>query len=85
MENFTSKKTNFRGGEPTSWTPEMILELQETDNKASWVVKAWLDSILEGYIIEFAVETNKSFSESKRDFFNRPQGIILLSLQLSIK
>ena len=24
MENFTSKKTNFRGGEPTSWTPKLI-------------------------------------------------------------
>ena len=63
LEKFTSKKTNFQGGDLTSQTLEMIQELQETDNKASWVVEAWLDSILEGYITEFVIDTNKSFSE----------------------
>ena len=47
---FTYKNTNFQGGEPTSWTPKLIQELQKTDNKASRVVEVWLDSILEGYI-----------------------------------
>ena len=60
LENFTSKKTNFQGGELTSWAPEMIQELQEIDNKASWDVEVWLDSILEGYITDFVVDTNKS-------------------------
>ena len=31
---FIYKKKNHQGGEPTSWTPELIQELQETDNKA---------------------------------------------------
>ena len=35
LSRFTYKKINFQGGEPTSWTPELIQELQETDNKAS--------------------------------------------------
>ena len=45
----------------------------------------WLDSILEGYITKFAVDTNKSFSEAERELFNGPWGIFLLSMQLSIK
>ena len=39
LEQFTYKKTNFQGGEPTSWTPKLIRELQETDNRASGVVE----------------------------------------------
>ena len=34
-----------------------------TNNKASWDVEFWLDSVLEGYITEFAVDTNKSYSK----------------------
>ena len=68
-----------------SWTPELIRELQEVNNKASRVVEVWIDSTLEGYITEFAVDTTKSYSEAEREFFNRPSGRFLLSLQLSIK
>ena len=85
LANFTSKKINFQGGELTSWTPELIHGLQEIDKKESWAVEVWLDSILEGYITEFAVDTKKSFSEAEREFFNGPRGIFLLSLELSIK
>ena len=63
----------------------MIQELQETNNKASQAVEVWLDSILEGYITEFVVDTNKFFSEVEREVFSGPQGRFLLSLQLSIK
>ena len=77
---FTSKKTNFQGGEPTSWTPELIQELQETDNRALWDVELWIDSILGGYIMEFTVDTTKSYSEEEREIFNGPKGRFLLSL-----
>ena len=80
LAKFTKKKTNFQGGEPTSWTLELIRELQEANNKASRVVEVWLDSILEGHITEFAVDTNKSFSEAEREFFSGPRGRFLLSL-----
>ena len=66
------KKKNFQGGEPTSWTLELIQELQETNNKALRAVEGWLDSILEGYITKFAVDTNKSFREVEREFFSGP-------------
>ena len=82
---FTYNKTNFQGGEPTTWTPKLIQELQEIDNKASQVVEVCLDSILEGYIIEFAVDTTKSYNEVERELFNGPWVRFLLSLQLSIK
>ena len=35
LTKFAKRKTNFQGGEPTSWTPELIQALQETSNKAS--------------------------------------------------
>ena len=82
---FTYKKKNFQGGEPTSWTPELIQELQEIDNRVSQVVEVWLDSILECCIMEFVVDTTKYYSEVERYFFNGPRGRFLLSLQLSIK
>ena len=44
-----------------------------------------MDSILEGYITEFTIDTNKYYSEAKREFFNGPRGRFLLLLQLSIK
>ena len=44
-----------------------------------------MDSILEGYITEFIVDTNKYYSEAERELFNGPRGRFLLLLQLSIK
>ena len=44
-----------------------------------------MDSILEGYINEFVVDTTKSYSEVEREIFNGPRGRFLLCLQLSIK
>ena len=67
------------------WTPELIQALQETSNKASQAVEVWLDSILEGYITKFVVDTNKYFSKAEREFFSGPRGRFLLSLQVSIK
>ena len=80
LVRFTYKKTNFQGGEPTSWTPELIQELQETDNKASRAIEVWMDSILEGYTTKFANSIAKSYNEAEREFFNEPRGRFLLSL-----
>ena len=44
-----------------------------------------MDSILEGYITKFVVNTTKSYSKAGTEFFNGPIGRFLLSLQLSIK
>ena len=71
---------NFQGGETTSWTPELIKDLQETDNHASQGFEVWLDTILEGYITEFSIDTAKSYSKEGRELFNNPRGRFLLSL-----
>ena len=68
-----------------SQTRELIQDLQENDNKASRAIEVWLESILEGYITEFVIDTTKSYSKEESEFFNEPRGRFLLSLQLSIK
>ena len=36
-----------------------------------------MDSILEGYITKFVVDTTKSYSEAEREFFRGPRGEFL--------
>ena len=56
------------------------------NNKDSIVVEVWIDKILEGYIIEFAIDIVKSYNnELERELFKGPRGRFLLSLQLWIK
>ena len=85
LTQFTYHKTNFQRGEPMSLTPELIQKLQEIDNKAPQDVQVWLESNLEVYIIDFVVDTTKSYNEAEREFFNELIGRFLLSLKLSIK
>ena len=54
------------------------------NNTISHVVDLWLDSIWEGYIIEFVVNTTKSYRAIKQDFFKGPRGKILKPLNLCI-
>ena len=39
LAQFTYKMSNFQGGEPTSWTLELIKEIQETINWASQAIE----------------------------------------------
>ena len=43
--------------------------MKSVNNKISHVVDYWVDSIMEGYIIEFAVENFKSHNVEEREFF----------------
>ena len=53
----TYQNKKFQGGELTCLTPEMIQQLQEVDNKVPRDIKAWIDKILEEYMItEFSVD-----------------------------
>ena len=63
----------------------MIQQLQVVDNKESRVDEVWLDSILEGYITEFAIDRIKSYNDAERELFKGPRGRFLLSLQLKSK
>jgi hypothetical protein len=42
------------------------------NNKFTRVVDFWLDSIVAGFITEFAVDTVKSYSEVEKEFIRGP-------------
>ena len=46
---------------PTEWTPEAIQRLERADNFLSCTVDYWLNSLLDGFVIEFAVDTLKAY------------------------
>jgi hypothetical protein len=47
---------------PVEWTAENIAHLQKVNNKFTHAVDFWLDNIITGFIIEFAVDTAKSYT-----------------------
>ena len=60
-------------------------EITNVSNIISRVVDFWVDSILQGYIIEFAVEAITSYSEAERNFFQGPPRRYLFSISTWIK
>ena len=54
-------------------------------NPLSRAVDFWVDSILEGYIIDFVVDKITSYSEAKWKIFKGHRGIYLSSLKAWIK
>ena len=63
----------------------MIQRLKQTNNPISRVVDFWLNSLLEGFVTEFTVDTLKAYKEEKRIFFKGYHGKYLNSLNLWIK
>jgi hypothetical protein len=49
------------------------------------VVDFWFDQVKEGYIIEFSIEYNDSFSEAERKFVVGPRKRLLEEIPLWIK
>jgi hypothetical protein len=62
---------------PRNQNPELIRKINTISNKVSHMVDFWLNSIMGGYITEFAVDCTQSYSVAERDFFNRICGIYL--------
>ena len=50
------------------WTPVQIEHLQQVNNKFTHAVHFWLDSIVAGFIIEFAADITKSNSATEKEF-----------------
>jgi hypothetical protein len=67
------------------WTPVQIEQLQQVNNKFTRAVDFWLDSIVTGFITEFAVDTTKSYSATEQEFLRGPHGRYIRSLYTSIK
>ena len=59
--------------------------MQNLDNPITRAVDFWLTSVLEGFVIEFAVDQRKSFNEAERYFFKGYRGKYLKSINLYIK
>ena len=54
------------------WNAQLVHELTSVSNPISRDVDFWVESILQGYIIDFVVETITSYSEVERKFFQGP-------------
>jgi hypothetical protein len=66
------------------WTLIQIEQLQQVNNKFTRAIDFWLDSIVVGFITEFAVDTTKLYIAMEQYFLRRPQGRYVKSLYTSI-
>ena len=78
-------QTNFHRSEAVEWSAQLVHEITIVSNAISRAVDFWVDSILQGYITEFAVKTITSYSEAERNFFQGPQRRYLLYISTWIK
>jgi hypothetical protein len=61
-----------------------IMQLQQVNNKFTRTVDFWLDSIVAGFITEFAIDTAKSYNATDHDFLKGPRGRYIRSFYTSI-
>jgi hypothetical protein len=67
------------------WTPVWIDQLQQVNKKFTRAVDFWLNSIVAGFIIDFAEDTKKSYNALEQEFLRGPRGRYIRSLYTSIK
>jgi len=72
-------------GESKEWMPENIQQLKEISNHISRAIDFWINSILKGYVTEFAIQYTMSYSVLERDLFYGPRGRYLRELTVWIK
>ena len=58
--------------EINEWSNQLVYEVTSVSNFVSRAVYFWVDSILQGYITKFAVDTITSYREAKRIFSKDP-------------
>jgi hypothetical protein len=56
------------------WNSVEITQLQKADNKFTHAVDFWLDNIVTRFIIEFPVDTAKSYNAAEQEFLKGPRG-----------
>ena len=47
------------------WTLELIQQLEKTDNTINPMVYHWVDSVIGGFVTEFAIDKFVSYLEAK--------------------
>ena len=80
-----TRSKKFQRREAVKWSVHLIYELTSVSNTIYRAVDFWVDSILQGYITEFEVETITSYSEDERIFFQGPRRRYLFSISTWIK
>ena len=80
-----SRRTNFQTREINEWSDQLVQEVTSVSNSLSRAIDFWVDSILQGYITEFVVDTITSFSEAERNFFQGLRRRYVLSISTWIK
>ena len=80
LTRLVTRQTNFQRREAVEWSDQLVHEVTSVSNIISRVVDVLVDSILQGYITEFAVDTITSYSEAERNFFQGPRRRYLLGI-----
>ena len=65
LSRLAERRTNFREGRFSVWTPARVNILKSVNNEISRVVDFWTTWTLEDFVTEFAIETSTSFSEAE--------------------
>jgi hypothetical protein len=69
LERIVENVGRYRVEALRNWTPELIRQLNTISNKVSRAIDFWLNSVLGGYITEFAIDCTQSYSVIEREFF----------------
>ena len=85
LSRLVEKETFSQRVRPMEWTPEEIQRLERTDNPISCAIDYWLNSLLDGFVTQFVVDTLKAYNEAERYFFKGYRGKYLKSLSLCIR
>ena len=85
LVGLASRRTNYQTREINDWSNQLVQEITSVSNVVSRAVDFWVDSILQGYIIDFAIYTITLYSEVEQDFFQGPRRRYLLSISTWIK
>ena len=85
LSRLVTRRTNFQRREVVEWSAQLIRELTSVSNPISRAIDFWVNSILQGYITEFAVETITLYSEAEIKIFRGCQRRYLLSISTWIK
>ena len=76
-----TRQLNFLRKEPVEWNDQLVSEITSVSNAISRAIDFWVDSILQGYITKFVVDTITSYSEDDRFFSKDPaEDIFYLSI-----
>ena len=72
LSRLETKQTNFQRRETVEWSDQLVCEVTSVSNTIFRAVDFWVDSILQGYITEFEVDTITSYRKAKRNVFRGP-------------